>query len=297
MEPFPAGDRFAEAEYRDLVIYQELARTETVPEFRRILEQLVEHERGDYDFWRQYASKTQHTVHPLTLPLVRLLRKVLGLTFTAKLIERNEKRAVRDYAAFLKEADPSLKTKIQEILEHEERHEQEMIGQIKEEKIAFISSIVLGLNDALIELSGALVGFSFAFRNPRLAAATGLIAGIAASLSMASSAYMQARHEPGKDPRKAAMYTGGSYLAVVVLLIAPFFLFGGMVQALGLMFALIVLIIAGMSCYTSVIFDRRLASQFAAMCLASLGVAAVTFLIGNAINRLLPPSYAHPSPR
>ena len=87
-----------------------------------------------------------------------------------------------------------------------------MIDQIREEKVEFIGSVVLGLNDALIELTGALLGFSFMFSDHWLVSRRGRRDGISAGLSMSSSAYIQARHEPGKNPRKAATLYGGFLL-------------------------------------------------------------------------------------
>ena len=55
--------------------------------------------------------------------------------------------------------------------------------------------MVLGLNDALVELTGALAGFTLAFRNTCLIAMAGFITGIAASLSMAASEYLSTKSE------------------------------------------------------------------------------------------------------
>jgi len=55
--------------------------------------------------------------------------------------------------------------------------------------------MVLGLNDALVELTGTLAGLTFALKNTRLIALSGLITGIAATLSMAASEYLSARTE------------------------------------------------------------------------------------------------------
>ena len=50
-----------------------------------------------------------------------------------------------------------------------------------------MGSVVLGLNDELVEFTGALAGFTLALSDHRLIALTGSITGIAAALSMASS--------------------------------------------------------------------------------------------------------------
>src|SRR5437016_1858109 len=95
-----------------------------------------------------------------------------------------------------------------------------------------MASVALGVNDGVIELTGALTGFTFALKEHHLVALSGLITGIAAALSMAASAFMQARHEEEKDAVSAAVITGISYLIVVLLLVAPYFIFAEALSAL-----------------------------------------------------------------
>lgn len=278
------ADKFALAEYRDLVIYRELAKRESVPEFRAILEQLIKHEEGDYAFWLKLAERKHFRVNPLEVYFYVFTRKIFGLTFTAKLVELRERDAIHKYRDYAANVGDPLRGQIEEIMVHEKDHERHMINQIKEDKVRFIGSIILGLNDGLIELSGALVGFASAISDPRHVAILGFITGVAASLSMASSSYMQAKHERGKNPLKAALYTGAAYLIVVIILVLPFLLLSSRLPALITMAFLILLIIATAAFYISVIFDRSFRRQFAEMVVFSVGVAFVTFLIGSFIR-------------
>jgi vacuolar iron transporter family protein len=279
-------EEFARNEYRDYVTYKELAKVETVPEFKKILEELTLHEESDLKFWLRFSSKKQFSISPLEIFFLKCLRKTLGLTFTAKFLERQEKQAVLNYSLFLGQAEERVKEQIRDIIRHEEYHERALIGHIKEERIAFTSSIILGLNDALIELTGALTGFAFAFRNNRSVTMAGLILGVAAALSMASSSYLSARHEEGKDPGKAGLYTGLSYLAVTSLLLSPFCAVPSMLGALAVMAGLVLLIVVGLSYYTAIVFERNFRKNLAEMFLCSVGVALVSFLIGLLARRL-----------
>ena len=191
-------EQFAYNEYRDYITYRELAKIEPIPEFKKILEELIQHELSDYNFWLQFSSKKKFSASPVEIFFLKLMRKILGLAFTAKFLEGGEKKAIQNYTDFLKTADEKVHAKIKEIIEHERYHERELINQVREEQVEFTGSIILGINDGLIELTGVLVGFSFALMNPMWVASAGFITGIAATLSMASSAYMQARHEEGK---------------------------------------------------------------------------------------------------
>ncbi len=279
------ADYFAYSEFREQAIYREMVKSEKDPGFREILNALIKQEHAHYQFWLNYSSKKDFHVGFLQIFLFKLMRKVLGLTFTLKFIEGSEKEAIQKYNAYLSTVkDPQLRERIKEIIGHEEEHERKLISTIKEEKVEFISNIVLGVNDGLIELTGALVGFSFAFQKPSLVALSGFITGLAASLSMASSAYMQAQYEEGKSAIKAALYTGFAYIGVVFFLILPYILLSKTFLAVPLMLIIAISVIAGVSYYTSVVFDRKFLRQFVEMTLFSLGVAGITFSIGSLLR-------------
>ena len=274
-------DKLAASQYRDYVIYSELSKVEKVPEFKRILHHLAQQEFTHFQFWKKHSNQKEFTVNSLQIWTYKFLRKVMGLTFAARFLERHEQEMVEKYAQLLTETtDKSLRKKVKAIIDLEAEHEQELISQIKEERVTFISSIVLGLNDGLIEITGALVGFSLALRQNNLIALTGFITGLAASLSMASSAYMQAKYEEGKNARKVAVYTGLTYISVVLLLILPFVVLPLVKEALLLLLGIILVIIFSMSYYTAIIFRRSFRKQFLEMFVFSMGVAAITFTVG-----------------
>lgn len=158
---------------------------------------------------------------------------------------------------------------------------------IKKEWNTFFSNVVLGFNDALIELTGALVGFSFALREPKIIAVAGLVTGVSASLSMAASAYQQARHEDGRNPLKAALFTGISYFIIALLLVLPFVLTDNIAAALGIMGVLTILLLAAISYYSALLLERRYIVQLGEMCVFSLGVATVTFVIGRMLGAVI----------
>ena len=102
---------------------------------------------------------------------------------------------------------------------------------------------------------------------------------------MAASAFMQARHEAGKHAVKAAVYTGISYLVVVILLIAPFVIFTGHVASLFTMGLVVLSIILAVSYYTATLLNRRFVRQLCEMFLFSVGVAVVAFLLGIVVRK------------
>src|SRR5258706_14530808 len=134
---------FAYHQHRDYILYKELAKIETVPEFKKILTELIDQEYADFDFWRQLSTKKEFKVSRLDIFLFKTMRRTLGLTFTAKFLESHEKEMIKSYQKYSKTiSDPKLKEGIQNVINHEIYHEQELIGQIKEEQVEFISSII-----------------------------------------------------------------------------------------------------------------------------------------------------------
>jgi VIT1/CCC1 family predicted Fe2+/Mn2+ transporter len=212
-----------------------------------------------------------------------IVARLFGLTFGIKLLEQGETDAVEKYS-MLKGDYPQ----IAEIVKDEEAHEEELIAMIDEERLKYVGSIVLGLNDALVELTGALAGFTFAFQNTNLIAVTGLITGISASFSMAASEYLSTVHESGKSKEaiKSAMYTGIAYVFTVAILVLPYLLLNNPFISLGVCLLSAVLIILVFNFYVSVAKDTGFKRRFWEMVLISLGVSGISFLIGILVKSL-----------
>jgi VIT1/CCC1 family predicted Fe2+/Mn2+ transporter len=141
--------------------------------------------------------------------------------------------------------------------------------------------MVLGLNDALVELTGALAGFTLALQNTRLIAMAGFITGIAASLSMGASEYLSTKSEEGpQDPGKACLYTGSAYVLTVLFLIFPYLIFTNYFVCLASMLINAVIVILIFTFYISVAKDTPFGKRFFEMAGISLGIAALTFVIG-----------------
>jgi len=157
-------------------------------------------------------------------------------------------------------------------------------------KVNFASAIVLGLNDALVELTGALAGLTFALREGKIIALSGLIIGIAAALSMAASEYLSVREEPKNNKRlslKKAVYTGITYLIAVLILVSPYFIFTEVYLSLGTTLILAILIIAVYSGYAA---EQRKISfwrKFFEMAIITLSVSIISFLIGTILRNAL----------
>jgi len=154
-------------------------------------------------------------------------------------------------------------------------------------KKKYLGSVVLGVNDGLVELTGALAGLTLALRETKLIAMVGLITGIAASMSMAASEYLSTEAEDsGRKPKKAAVYTGLAYILVVIILISPYLILEDVFSALALTVVCAIIIIAIISRKTSRINKVPYKSRFIEMIFISMGIAAISFGIGYGIRIL-----------
>ena len=155
---------------------------------------------------------------------------------------------------------------------------------ISEERLDYVGSVVLGLNDALVELTGTLAGVSFAFQNNALIALSGLVMGIAAALSMAASAYLSKRADGEANAGKSSLYTGVAYIITVGILVSPFFIFDNFVPSISLTLTFAVLEIMLFTFYISVAKGYDFKRRFVEMAGISLGVAGLSFVVGLVVK-------------
>jgi len=251
---------FQQNEITEYHIYKRLAKSIKEPENAKIINQIAEDELGHYKEWKEY---TNEDVKPKkwTIWFYYLISRIFGYTFGIKLMESGEKSAQINYDQ-IREFVPE----IDKWIEDEHEHEDALIDMLDEERLQYAGSVVLGLNDALVELTGALAGLTLALQNVELIALSGLITGIAASLSMAASEYLATRSEKtDKNPVRAAIYTGIAYIFTVSILILPYLLFDNYFLDLALALTSSVVIIAVFNYYISVAQDESFKERFIEM--------------------------------
>lgn len=263
-------------EITESVIYAKIAKFAKGKENKETLLRLSGEEKAHYEIWKGY-TETELKPQRLKVFWYTLIARILGFTFAVKLMESGEEAAQEEYALLAEEVEESV-----HIREQEEEHEASLMAMLDEERLKYVGSMVLGLNDALVELTGSIAGFTFALQDTRLVALSGLIVGISATFSMASSEFLSAKSEGRTDALKSCTYTGVAYLITVILLVAPYLIFGSeqYIPALACMLGIIVLIIAGFTYYTSVAQDQPFGSRFWEMALISIGVAVISFGVG-----------------
>lgn len=261
--------------------YLRLAEQVKDPQNSEILHRIAGEEWKHYQTWRQY---TQQEVNPnrIQMFVYYWISKLFGLTFGIKLMELGEEKVQTIYAKLIDQVP-----EVEQVIVEEEKHENELLNMLDEDSLKYAGSVVLGLNDALVELTGTLAGLTFAFQNTRLIALAGLITGISASFSMAASEYLSTKSSAEEQsPYKSALYTGMAYIFTVILLILPYMLLDNYLVCLAWTIANAILIIAVFNFYISVAKDLSFKKRFTEMALISLGVAVFSFVIGNFIRQV-----------
>jgi VIT1/CCC1 family predicted Fe2+/Mn2+ transporter len=267
-------------EIDDHAVYSRLAEMADEEENGRILKEIAAEELEHYRFWEKITGESL-APRRWVVGLYLFLARLFGLSFALKLLERREEGAEAFYRELF-----DIYPEARRIYDEEKNHEKRLLGMLRDSTLLYAGAIVLGMNDALVELTGTLTGVAFAFDKSVTVGVTGVIMGIAASLSMAGSAYLEARENPSDaiEPARYALYTGLSYVVTTVLLVLPFFLLDATIPAVALMFAMAVLAILSYNFYIAVARDEDFWKRVREMAMVTFGVALVSFGIGYLVR-------------
>jgi VIT1/CCC1 family predicted Fe2+/Mn2+ transporter len=262
-------------------IYKRLATVMKKEREREILQHLARDEKRHYEMWKGITGKD---VKPdrFKIYLYYVMARLLGLSFSLRLMEKGEGLAQVTYSDMQRDYPQVI-----ELIKDEQQHEGKLLGMINEKSLVYIGSVVLGLSDAIVELTGALAGLTLALQETRLIALVGFITGFAASLSMGASEYLSTKEEGennGKHPLRSGIVTGTTYVITVFMLISTYFIFSNPFVALGAALVLALIIISAFTFYTSVAKGLSFKKRFFEMAIISLSVAAINFVIGLIIN-------------
>lgn len=232
----------------------------------------------------QYFKKvTGREVKPdrLKIILYRFISRIFGLTFTIKMMDNGEVQASHNYED-IEERLPGIK----KIIQDEVGHEQALMGQIEEEALKHMGSMVLAINNSIQEITGIVVGLTFALANSLLVGKTAVISGLAATLAMVASEYLSQKSEceDASSPKKAALYTGMIYIFVVVSIVTPYFIFENPYAALGVAICAVVLIVTAFTFFMSVVKNLDYKKALFEVSSITAGVVALSLVIGMAIR-------------
>lgn len=262
--------------------YARLAKSIRDPEKRNVLSRISEEEMEHYQFWKNY---TEEEIRPniLKIWLYLLSFRLFGITFVIKRMEGDEGNAQKKYQA-IAQSIPDVK----KLIEDESYHERSLLKMIDERRLNYTGAVIRGLNDGIVEITGEVAGLTFVLQDPALIGVIAFITGIAGALALASSEYLAASWEEGpQTPIGSAAYTIVAYIITVTFLIFPYLLLNDTFLSLLLVIinaAILILILNYQLAIAKSIRFRRRASEMLAI---SLGIAALTFVIGFLIREFL----------
>ena len=272
--------RLQKMEATEAEVYRRLALREKNPHNREVLEQIAVEEVRHQGI---LAEQTNAEVKPNMWKVWfhTKLSWLLGLTFAVKMLELAEQDAAAEYREL----------GLHELADDEESHEARLIGMLHEDRLKYIGSVVLGMSDALIELTGALAGLTFALGSVNVVALAGLVTGIAASFSMGASQYLSSRTEKKTEsPLMAAFFTWLSYILTVFLLVMPYLVLNAdspvvyglepHLQALACTFIIGLVIVALFNFYISVVEEESFRRRFSEMAGILVVVSLISFVSG-----------------
>ena len=267
---------FQKDELTSALLYKKIPKRVKDKNNKNILLRISTEEQAHAHIWQQYTKK-ELKPNFFKVLFFQLVSFFLGYTFVIKILETHEYKGIQALQE-IKENFPE----VEYIISQEETHETELINMLNEERLNYIGAMVLGLNDALVELTGCIAGLTFVLMNTKLIALAGIITGVAATLSMAASNYLAEKANGNKKALVASCYTGIAYLITVIFLTLPYLLFAEhlFLPALITMLSIVIFLIFIFSAYISIVKSEKIAPRFYEMAGISLTVALISFLIG-----------------
>jgi len=132
-------------------------------------------EKEHASFWKEFLKNRGIDVPPvktnnIRITFMKLLSKLFNPVLVISFFELGESGAIKEYYSFLKNKDLSEKEKknLKKIILDEIEHETFFARQINEKGMSNIRDFVLGMNDGLVEILGAVAGLSAVYVNSPL---------------------------------------------------------------------------------------------------------------------------------
>jgi VIT1/CCC1 family predicted Fe2+/Mn2+ transporter len=294
--------RFLEDELSDFELYRSIEHKEKDKILKNLVKKLKETEFRHAEIWASLlGEKHMENVRipfrsRMRLIIYPLVRKILGVAFITKLLERNEANGLNAYKELVDKRGLGAKelAKVRGIIIDEESHERLLLEETQkhESKLNYTRSIVFGMNDGLVEILAVVAGIATIATSGAIVAISGIIVGISGTLSMAAGAYLSSKSEKVVEkslerkmsiitkPSKEAYYTGIFYFLGALVATYPFMLgasgYTGILEAV----VSVVIVLSLASTLIAIISDTSIRTRVMEMLAVSLGAALVTTLIG-----------------
>lgn len=278
---------FIDNEYKDQMVYSMLARIEKNGSRKQLLSKLAEIEKSHADFWQSHSPAYRPKVSWIYLRLLVLVRLIFGVTFVVKMLENHEKETMKKYVNISRRLDEKNPERIaiDKIIKEESEIETSLVSSIDEAIVRYVGFVMLGLADAIIEVTGVQAGFLGVTNSALVAGLAGLIVGIAASISMGAAAYLQARQSSTDKAFLPALMTGVIYLLTVLIIASPYFVISQLATALAVSIMISAGLVAVFSFFVSVVQNRSFRKELFINISLLATVIIVTYTLGNTLGR------------
>ena len=194
--------KFYENECSDSFLYSTLAEMERDREFREKLENISRMEGEHASFWQSFLKRRGVTPkiknRNIYTGIIKVLRVIFGRVLIASLFELGESTAISSYIAFLESESltEEERTQLKKIIMDELEHEEIFSRSKQLFHVENLRDFILGMNDGLVEILGAVTGLSAVYTNkPFMVAISGLIVGVAGALSMGIGSFISVRSQ------------------------------------------------------------------------------------------------------
>lgn len=166
--------KFQQNEITEYFVYKNIAEKTKNKKDKKLLQEIAQEEKNHYNFWKKFTKADVEPSH-FKISFYSFLVRFFGVNFGLKLMELGEESAQKAYGK-IKDFNDEVKS----IIKQEEKHEEKLLTFLNKTELQYTGSIILGLNDALVEITGVLAGLTLSLQKTKLIAIVGLITGIAA---------------------------------------------------------------------------------------------------------------------
>ncbi len=250
-----------------------------------ILKEIAADELRHYHQFREYTGQDVRP-NKIKVFFYSFVTAMMGLTFTLKMMENGEEAAEESYET-VNDSYPEIK----KVIMDEVSHEKLLLAEIDDERLHYLGSVALALNNSAQEFTGIAVGLTFALQNAKATGSTTLVSGLAATLAMMASEYLSQKTEHHADakgkPVKAALYAGGIYLGMVLLIVAPYFIFSSHIHAMLVTISAVFIVMVVFTFFMSVVKDLKFSKVLLEAITITILVVAASYVIGILASKYL----------
>jgi VIT1/CCC1 family predicted Fe2+/Mn2+ transporter len=295
--------KFFKRESSNRDVYLLLSLFEKKEKLRSMLKALSEKEDRHADLWGNILKETENAKPSLLLRtkviFLAMIGKVLGIAFLIKLLERSEAETLNEYSSFVEDFHfgKAERIELSRMIKEEEAHEAKLAKEIQlyEGDLDYTRSIILGLNDGLVEVFAVVAGLAVIASTSIIVVAGGIIVGVSGTLSMAGGTYLSSKSHGLVEkaleskakatlPRKDAFYTGIYYFLGAAVPVIPFVFGAKGYDGIFASLVLVCLALSTASVIVAVISGTSIRKRIFEMVLISVSAAIATIFLGSVMK-------------